>query len=490
LILVSFLLLGCAQAPELQQTPQTLQTPPELQSTAAQATASVTAEPQASNSLDVVQTDAGLVKGKTEEGVRAYLGIPYAAAPTGELRWKPPQPIARWNGVLDVEEFASPCTQSLADVRIQHETKNSTSEDCLYLNVWTPAKNAGEKLAVMAWIHGGAFAVGSGSMKEYYGKELAKKGVVVVSLNYRLGPLGFLAHPELAAESSNNASGNYGLLDQIAALQWVKKNVAAFGGDPERVTVFGESAGSMSVSSHIASPLSKGLFEKGISESGTIFSLEYALADGDGSLESAFKTARDYAERLGCSGENQLACLRNKTAEEIQNATRSEALFGPVFDGWFFPEDPHAIFSQGKQNNVPLLIGFNADEGSLFTNTSEASKEYRENAFVVPELLVADSMKTPVYFYEFTRAPPTALGKRFGVYHSSEIPYVFGTLDAADGYTEEDFALSEKMMGYWTNFAETGDPNGVGLPEWPVYQAQAREYLELGVNVTVKSGLS
>jgi para-nitrobenzyl esterase len=246
----------------------------------------------------------------------------------------------------------------------------------------------------------------------------------------------------------------------------------------------------MSVSSHIASPLSKGLFTKAISESGTIFSLPYVLANGNGSLDVALNVSQEYTAELGCNGIDPIACMRNKTPEELLNATRSEVLFAPVFDGWFFPEDPYLIFSEGKQNEVPLLIGFNADEGSLFTNSSEASIAYREGAFIVPELRVADSMDSPVYFYEFTHAPPTPYGKRFGAYHSSEIPYVFGTIDAKDGYGTIDFTLSEKIMEYWTNFAKTGNPNGVGLPVWPVYGNSTQQYLELGDNVTVHSGLS
>ncbi len=447
-----------------------------------------------------VRVDGGLVSGKVEDGVRVYLGIPYAAPPVAGLRWKPPEPVVTWNGVLNATEFAPACPQ----LKTRHPL-GKVSEDCLYLNVWTPAKSAGEKLPVMVWIHGGGFVSETSAQPEFDGTSLAKKGVVVVSLDYRLWSFGFLALPELAKESPNNVSGNYGLLDQRAALIWVKNNIAAFGGDPGQVTIFGESAGAMSVTDQVASPLSKGLFSRAISESGTI--QDNAFQKATGSLDQALDTGQKYAMILGCDKAGDvLRCMRNKTIEELLDSSMtlmgvigaqpSRALsnvdaisFAPVYDGWFFPENPSDIFSEGKQNQVPFMIGYNADEGTIFVDNLSESEEYGLKAMKRPAKFVAQSMNSPVYFYVFTRIPPTKEGEQYGAFHSAEIPYVFGTLNSSEGYGATDFALSERMMDYWVNFAKTGDPNGAGLPLWPVYDKREETYLEFGGEITAKSGL-
>ena len=452
---------------------------------------------------DVVQTDKGLVSGTVEEGVNAYLGIPYAAPPVGELRWRPPQPAAPWEGVLNATKFAPACPQ----LKTRHP-QGEISEDCLYLNVWTPAKSADEKLPVLVWIHGGGYVSESSAQPEYSGMLLAKKGVVVVSMDYRLWAFGFLVHPDLAKESPNNVSGNYGLLDEVAALQWIQANIAAFGGDPSQVTIFGESAGALSVTAHVASPLSKGLFIRAVSESGTI--QDWVFPHANGSLEQATYTSQKFVEVLNCSNSSsQIACMRNKTHQEITDALVPLMIatntppsmtavskvkniqFAPVYDGWFFPEHPANIFSEGRQNQVPFMIGFTADEGTLFVDDiPNESEQFGLDAMKRPAQFTANSMSSPVYFFVFSRVPPTEEGSRLGAFHSAEIPYVFGTLSASEGYTQEDFALSEKMMDYWVNFAKTGNPNWAGLPVWPAYDAQSRRYMDFDLNITARDGLS
>jgi len=462
----------------------------------------IATQPETEGFPAIVQTDKGLVSGKTEDGVHVYLGIPYASPPTEELRWKPPQPAASWDGVLNATQFECACPQ----LKTRHP-QGEISEDCLYLNVWTPAKSAGEKLPVMVWIHGGGYVSESSAQPEYSGVELAKKGVVVVSMDYRLWAFGFFVHPELAKESPNNVSGNYGLLDEVAALQWVQKNIAAFGGDPDQVTIFGESAGALSVTSHVASPLSKGLFARAVSESGTI--QDDVFPHANGSLEQATYTGEKYVEVMGCSNATDvIGCMRNKTHEELTDglvplmiATNTppsltavskvkNIQFAPVYDGWFFPEHPADIFSEGKQNEVPFMIGFTEDEGTLFVDDIEnESEEFGLDAMKRPAQFVAGTMASPVYFFVFARVPPTEEGSRLGAFHSAEIPYVFGTLNASEGYTAEDFVLSEEMMDYWVNFAKAGDPNGPGLVTWPMYDKQSRKYLEFDLNITAREGL-
>ena len=307
-----------------------------------------------------VRTDAGSVEGtaSADGKVRIFKGIPFAAPPVGDLRWKAPQPAAHWTGVKKATEFGARCMQGniYGDMAFRD---SGPSEDCLYLNVWTPATSANAHLPVMVWIYGGGFAAGATSEGRQDGEVLAKKGVVVVSMNYRLGIFGFFSHPELDKESGHNASGNYGLLDQVAALQWVRKNIAAFGGDPGNVTIFGESAGSFSVSALMASPLSKDLFQRAIGESGSF------LGKGLGTRTLAASEADDgkFAESIGAAS---LAALRAKPAADLLAAAmkQKDVRFWPNIDGYFFPKDPHAIYANGEQCHVPLLAGWNRDEGS------------------------------------------------------------------------------------------------------------------------------
>jgi len=462
-----------------------------------------------------VKTRQGQVEGTMNGSVRTFLGIPYAAPPVGPLRWKAPQPPAKWHGVRQATAFGAHCMQPklFADMIFRDP---GNSEDCLTLNVWTPAKGKSEKLPVMVWIYGGGYLAGGTSEPRQDGTNLAAKhGVIVVSMNYRLGVFGFFTHAGLAAESGHasghGAAGNYGLMDQTAALRWVQQNIQAFGGDPANVTIFGESAGSFSVSAQMASPLAKGLFRRAIGESGGAFN----------SASLAFKPLAETEARDAEFAQSQLAAssvdqLRAVPADKLLEASmkKTEAgqgyRFSPDVDGYFLPQSIPAIFAAGKQNDVPLLAGWNHDEGGVATGTTvetlkaalvkqfgddadKATSAYAANddaeAVRTASDLAADrfiaystwrwmeaqatSGKQPVYRYRFDLAPPADPNHPGGLaaYHSAEIAYVFGNLDMLQGFAwrPEDHKLSEDMQSYWTNFARTGDPNGADLAKWPVY---------------------
>ena len=462
-----------------------------------------------------VKTDSGMVEGKEDGAVRAFLGIPYAAPPVGDLRWKPPLPAARWSGVRKATDFGAHCMQGKVYGDMNFRDAGG-SEDCLTLNVWIPAKPSGAKLPVMVWIYGGGFAAGTTSEARQDGTNLAQQGVVVVSMNYRLGIFGFFVHPELAKESGKNAAGNYGLLDQTAALRWVHDNIAAFGGDPSNVTIFGESAGSFSVSAQMASPLAKGLFQKAIGESGGAF-YSGGLSFEPRSVREE-KDVKTVSEKLGVG---TLAELRAIPAQKLLDAfapPQSPGFdFGPDVDGYFLPESVPAIFAAGKQNDVPLLAGWNRDEGSfeVVFNPQKptaqsmkaiAQKDFGDKAAEFLKLYPSDTPeialrsatdfagdrfiafstwawmemqsktgKQPIYRFRFELGPPTdPKGPQLGAYHSAEIEYVFGQLDSKTDVTwkPENRALSAEMQKYWANFARNGDPNGPGLPKWPVYSAR------------------
>lgn len=465
-----------------------------------------------------VRTEAGTVEGSASPDgkVQIFRGIPYAAPPVGKLRWKEPQPVAKWEGVRKATEFGARCMQGnvFGDMVFRDA---APSEDCLYLNVWTPKASAEAKLPVMVWIYGGGFQAGATSEPRQDGEQLARKGVVVVSMNYRLGIFGFFSHAELTQESPHHASGNYGLLDQASALEWVHHNIAGFGGDPGNVTIFGESAGSFSVSALMASPVSKGLIHRAIGESGAFFGRTLPAKP----LAQSEQDAAKFAETIGA---DTLEKLRGMSAQQLLDAAmkdRNSFRFGPNIDGYFFPESPSEIYAQGKQTHVALLAGWNHDEGNYrqFFGKDEPTKEnyvkkieqtYGEKAAEVLKAFPGESeeqLKTSagllatanfigygtwkwlemqekagdaaVYRYEFDDAPPPAAttdgtpGVSRGAYHSAEIEFVFGMLKSKNlPWRPEDFELSERMGSYWTNFAKTGNPNGAGLPEWPRYTAK------------------
>ena len=447
-----------------------------------------------------VHTESGLlsgIAGKDAE-VRVFKGIPFAAPPVGNLRWRAPQAPAQWEGVRAADQFGAICMQAANGAR---GPAPAMSEDCLYLNVWTAAKSAGEKRPVMVWLHPGGYTSGSGSSPATDGEALAKKGAVLVTINYRLGALGFFSHPELTKESDRHASGNYALMDQTAALQWVQKNIAVFGGDPKRVTIFGDSAGASSLSNLMGSPQAKGLFQRAIAESGAWLGLSISPVR---KLAEAEQAGVQAAETLGAKS---LAELRAKPADEVLKAGRG----GPVIDGWFLPDDVGTIFAEGKQNDVPILVGSNKDEGTFFiqpagadrfleqsrrrfgtladtflqiypagtneeANASQLAAFRDELGWVMRNWarLQTKTGKSKAFLYYFTHEPPTAQasprgGRGTGATHGAEAQYVFENLLGNRPWTELDHQLADTISSYWVNFATTGDPNGKGLPRWPAY---------------------
>ena len=481
------------------------------------------------------QTPSGPVRGAIEAGIEIYRGIPYAEAPVGKLRWREPLAVTPWQKTLSCTEYRASCPQPGISEIEGGEGIGTTSEDCLYLNIWSPVKRPKEGLPVMVWIHGGAFMTGAGSQPGYNGTRLARKGMVVVTVNYRLGPFGFLAHPALSLESPHGTSGNYGLYDQIESLRWVQKNIAAFGGDPRRVTIFGESAGALSVGYLFLSPPAKGLFHRAIMQSGAPTSQRYIMAGARGTLDQAFETGKRFAAKLGCADEKDpAAAMRGKTTEEIMEATRrpvdfifkSDGLtFAPVVDGRLLPAAPEELLAKGRYHNVPVIVGTNRDEASVFirdlsiadykawvkANFRDRSKDIfasfpvndeeemitTANRFLTalwftePARFVAQSVAArggKAYLYHFTRVPKYALTAELGAFHGQEVEFVFGDLGSMLA-TDEDKALSAAMMGYWTDFARSGDPNREDLIRWPVYDKKADRHMEFGDTTFVGSAL-
>lgn len=468
-----------------------------------------------SQTLDVVKTNAGLISGTVNKDgdIHIFKGIPFAAPPVGALRWKAPQPVQPWSGIKKCDAFsASPMQAKPAPFSMWTEEflipKEPISEDCLYLNVWTGATSANEKRAVLVWIYGGGFMSGGSACPIYDGKAMAKKGIVFVSMNYRVGVFGFFAHPELTKESGHNASGNYGLMDQIAALQWVQKNIAAFGGDPNNVTIAGQSAGSMSVNCLVASPLAKGLFQKAIAESGASF------MRGNATLQQAEQEGEKIAKAVNAAS---LAGLRNKSAEELMQ--KAQGFRGPVIDGYVLPDAIANIFTEEKENKVALLTGWNQDEGLLFgpvknaeqfqkevqqnyganaatllkyypaTNDSEAAtsqlKLSRDQIFGVQNYAWANIQSEQglkVYVYRFTRkVPATGEYVKYGAFHTGEVPYAYDNLKFVNRpWQPVDQELANIMSSYWVNFVKTGDPNGNELPQWEAYNTVDKKIMLLG----------
>ncbi len=452
-----------------------------------------------------VKTDDGMVQGSVDGDLAVFKGIPFAAPPVGDLRFKPPAPVQKWSGIKKTTAFAPACMQnSAANPRLGLPAL-TVSEDCLYLNIWTPATSPNEKLPVMVWIYGGGFTAGTTSYDLYNGANLAKKGVIVVSIAYRVGPFGFLTYRGLDAEFAHHVSGNYGLMDQIAGLKWVKDNIAAFGGDPNRVTIFGESAGGISVSMLAASPLARGLFEGAISESGGSFGPTLSNVSGANvqPLADAEKKGEAFAKKLGAMS---VSDLRKVSAEEIHKADGGQlGGWWPVLDGYVITGDQYKLYLRGQYNDVPVLIGTNSDEGSLFVFNTTADKfkksvekDYGPFAESLLKLypatndavalqsardltrdttfgwstwawaqLQAKTGKSKVFMYYFNHKPPKATSK--GASHGSEMAYVFQNFTPGLMYTKSDHEISDAMATYWTNFAKTGDPNGKGVPQWPQF---------------------
>jgi para-nitrobenzyl esterase len=465
---------------------------------------------------DHVVTAAGAVRGTLEDDVLVYKAIPYAAPPVGALRWREPQPPVPWRGVREARGFAPACMQR--GVSMPGETPPATSEDCLYLNVWRPAHAGGKRLPVIVWIHGGGFTNGSAAMPLYRGDAFARKGVLLVTVAYRLGPFGFLAHPELRRESAHGSSGNYGLMDQIAALRWVRANIAAFGGDPARVTVAGQSAGAMSVSALMSSPLAQGLFQRAIAQSGGIFE----------PVELAPRFALRNAER---DGERYLAALGAASIGAARQLSAVDLLAGadevshPVVEPYVLPVLPYDAYACGRQAQVPLLLGWNAEEARALADVADVKASTFEAGIarsfgeLPPRLLKAyphatddqarqarldferdlrfgwdmwtwarlqaSRSRQPAWLYLFGRRPPFPAGSVYtdwGASHYAELWYVFGHLDQeAWPWTGADRALAENILRYWTNFAANGNPNGAGLARWHAFTGDAAQAMHLDV---------
>lgn len=453
-----------------------------------------------------VQLDSGWLEGVDEGGITVYKGVPFAAAPIGDLRWREPQQPAAWKGVRRADAYAPACMQS--GVSMPGETPPAVSEDCLYLNLWVPKRRADERLPVLVWIHGGGYINGSASMPLYHGDRLAQRGMIVVTVAYRLGVLGFLAHPELTRESSRATSGNYGLLDQVAALGWIQRNISAFGGDPARVTIAGQSAGAMSVSILMASPRTRGLFQGAIAQSGGLFeplqlAPSYLLANAE-------RDGEKYAASVGAT---RLSELRALPASRFLEGGAGK-IGHPVIEPDLLPMAPYDVFARGHQADVPVLLGSNADEARALTDVSHVtaetfSSDLKRRFGSLPAEIVAayphdtdvqarqarldlerdlrfgwdisiwarlsaKRARAPVYYYSFAQRPPFPRGSVYqdwGASHFAELWYVFDHLDQiSQTSTPGDRRLAYTIAGYWSNFVKSGDPNRPGLPTWPAYR--------------------
>ncbi len=472
-------------------------------------------EPAASALTVQVRTASGVIEGVDESGILAFRGIPFAAPPVGELRWKEPQPVKSWAGVRKTDKFGPRAMQQalFSDMVFRSD---GISEDCLYLNVWTPARSSADRLPVLVYFYGGGLMAGDGSELRYDGDSLARRGIVTVTVNYRLGVFGFLAHPELTRESAHHASGNYGFLDQAAALRWVSQNIAAFGGDPQRVTIAGESSGSVSVSAQMASPLSSGLIAGAIGESGSM------LGSAPVSLAAAEQNGLEFQKGAGAS---DMAALRRMPAQQILDASASHdwELYGAVVDGYFSTQPPTEVFAAGRQARVPLLAGWNVEESDYHAILGDTEptrdnyfravrKSFREHAdrllkvyepatdgeviavaddLAVDQFIAFDTWKwldmhartggKPVFRYLFARPRPLMrseagkTGISHGAVHSTEIEYALGNLPTNRVYDwqPEDYRVSAIMQDYFVNFIRTGDPNGPGSAQWPALKSGA-----------------
>lgn len=466
---------------------------------------------------DIVQTTSGPVSGteSRDASIEVFKGIPFAAPPVGDLRWRPPQPPIRWTEVRACDDFGG--------TSLQRNERGGQSEDCLYLNVWAPRDRTGTKRPVMVWVHGGGFTQGSGHQPSYDGTALAKRGVVLVTINYRLGALGFMAHPALSAESPHGSSGNYAILDQIEALKWVRSNITEFGGDPGNVTIFGESAGGTSVYLLTVTPLSKGLFHRAILESPWLDPVIFRdlKQENENGPPAEFDGEEQVRKVLGAETADSLEKLRDLPAADILKSVKQR--WPVVTDGWVFPKDPHQIYADGEQHDIPVIVGTNRDEGTMFaprrafggtleTYTEAMTERFGEHGETVAEFYAPEStdklrsvavqqisdvwfiqparefaramdkQETPVWMYHFTKP----VWGWMGAAHAAEIKYVFGTLENPQ---PDDAELSEAYMDYWVQFAKTGDPNVLGRTVWLPYTTENDQHLVMDKTLRMDSGL-
>jgi para-nitrobenzyl esterase len=498
-------------------------------------TINVSAQSTPQHNVTKVKVGAGMLEGVDESGVTSFKGIPYAKPPIGELRWTPPQPAIKWTGVRKADAFGAQAMQKFifSDMKFR---SSGVSEDCLFLNVWTPAKSATDRLPVLVYFYGGGFIAGDGSEFRYDGEALARKGIVTITVNYRLGIFGSFALQELTKESAHHASGNYGLMDQAAALQWVQQNISAFGGDPKKITIAGESAGSFSVSALMASPLSRNIIAGAIGESGSLVGKQTAT-----SLADAEKTGEAFGKKIGAAS---LAALRAMPADQLlEEASKpGDAGFRSSFDvdGYFFPKAPAKIYEAGEQAHVPLMAGWNSEEGSYQSilgkeeptkenYLSAVQKRMGENAAAVLKAYNADNDDNvkqvatdlasalfigfstwkwsdlqvttggkPVYRYFYSRPRPAQRADKdntnpapagTGAVHSAEIEYALGNLATNRVYDwqPEDYKVSAIMQTFFANFIKTGNPNGLGVPTWPAVKAgQVADVMHIDVNTAAE----
>lgn len=470
-----------------------------------------------------VSVDTGQLAGATVDDLQIFKGIPYAAPPVGALRWRAPQPAQPWTGVRGATSFGAKCPQPKDEFT---RSLGTTSEDCLFLNIWAPRD--AKKLPVMVWIHGGSYARGSGAQRVYDGAALAKRGVVLVTINYRLGRLGFFAHPALKADRDANypsePMGMYGIMDQIEALKWVKRNIAAFGGDPDSVTIFGESAGGGSVSYLMVSPLSKGLFHRAINQSGGGgLSLDMTMEQPLPNRPSVMEAAKDFLKAEGLPDTIDANGLRALPVKTLLNAQPPPGRVWAFIDGTVVPDLVGKMFTEGRQHAVPFLIGGNSFEGWMTANVPNAIKRmapevtpeqlealygkrteheyaqqwFGDNTFIAAAKLQAATMVNagggkgaPAYLYYMTYQTQATRGQFTGVRHADELPYVFETLKpTVPGAVDADFKTSALIASYWTNFAKTGNPNGRGLPVWTPYSAATDTWHEIGDTVASRQGV-
>ena len=475
----------------------------------------LTSSAQAAAFPDQVKVESGALKGAAADGVLSFKGIPFAAPPVGPLRWREPQPSKAWTGVKPATAYGHDCMQKPFPSDAA-PLGTAPDEDCLVLNVWRPANAGAGKLPVMVWIYGGGFVNGGSSPEVYDGSPFARRAIVFVSFNYRLGRFGFFAHPALSKENPKGPLGNYGYMDQIAALQWVRRNIAAFGGDPGNVTVFGESAGGGSVHMLLTSPMAKGLFQKAIIESGGgLMPMRRIHDDTPGGPASAESVGVVFAKGVGVEGEDAaaLAALRavpaDKVVDGLNMASMGVATYvdGPLLDGQIVTEAPDQAYRAGRQARVPVMIGANSldigfssaktmDEllGAFGADKDKARAVYdpddsgnlgqvgfkvaADKMMIEPARFTAKTLSAqgqPAYEYRFSYVAESLRKQLPGAPHATEIPFVFDTVAAKYGkdLTPADEATARAANAYWANFAKTGDPNGPGLPRWQAYDAKA-----------------
>ncbi|MDP4282946.1 MAG: carboxylesterase family protein [Bacteroidota bacterium] len=492
-------------------------------------TVKIKAQSSSQNNLMQVKIASGILEGINESGIYTFKGIPYAKPPIGGLRWKEPQPVTPWEGVRKADAFGPRAMQRYiySDMNFR---SNGVSEDCLYLNVWTPAKSANDHLPVLVYFYGGGFMAGDGSEPRYDGESISRKGIVAITVNYRLGIFGFFAHPDLTKESPHHASGNYGLMDQAAALQWIQRNISAFGGDPKKITIAGESAGSYSVSALMASPLSRHIIAGAIGESGSLLAKRSTV-----SLAEAEQTGAKFANNVGATS---LAALRALPADQLLEATAKpgQGDFPVDVDGYFFQKAPAIIYAAGEQAHVPLLVGWNSEESNyqailgqqdptkenyinavkkeMGKNAAEVLKVYNPGNDETVKQVATDLASAlfisfgtwkwsdmqsatgskPVYRYYYAHPRPTLRAEKGniasepdaeGAVHSSEIEYAMGNLPTNRVYDwqPEDYKISQIMQAFFANFVKTGNPNGLGVPTWPaVKSGEPAEVMHIDVN--------